>query len=336
MILVTGATGILGRKIVLDLLMQGRKVRATKRHKSDLEEVKHSFTFYTDQSDFYFNQIDWVDVDFEDMNSLEKALEGVEEVYHCAAKVSFHPKNQSEMFHTNIEGTKQWLYASQDAGVKKFCFISSIAVLDGFNEDGEMDENSDYNSKLEHSAYAISKHFSEMEVWRASAEGLNTVIVNPGVIIGSGNWNSSSGTLFKSLAKSPFSFSGSTSYVDVRDVSKIAIQLMDNNIFGERFIVVSGNEKYEKVANFVREKLNLKPVKVLSDAVLKIGSVLSSLFGWIFPIFKMMNKVNIESLTSSNIISNKKIKERLQIQMIPVMESLEFHLNNYIKDQKQA
>ena len=332
MILVTGATGILGRVIVLELLKRGKTVRAAKRKSSNLEEVKDSFRFYTENPTEFFNKIEWVNVDFEDIHSLQNALNGVEEVYHCAAKVSFHPKDKRKMYKTNIEGTKQLLYASENSSVKKFLFVSSIAVLDGFNENGELDESSDFNPKVDHSSYAISKHFSEMEVWRASAEGLNVAIVNPGLIIGSGNWKESSGTIFMEFDKNNYTFSGGTSYVDVRDVAKISIELMEKNAFGERFILVSENAKYEEVGNFIRQKLGKSPLKMLPQSVLKIGYYLNILFGWLISPLRMANKVNVQSVTEFNKISNKKIKEKLNYEFITVEESLAFHLENYKKD----
>ena len=334
MILVTGATGILGRVIVLELLKRGKTVRATKRKSSNLEEVKNSFRFYTENPNEYFEKINWIDVDFDNLNSLEKALEGVEEVYHCAAKVSFHPNDEKKMYHTNIEGTTQLLYACENSSVKKFLFVSSIAVLDGFNENGELDESSDFNPKIDHSAYAISKHFAEMEVWRASAEGLNTVIVNPGLIIGSGNWNESSGTLFKELGENNYTFSGGTSYVDVRDVAKISVELMEKNIFAERFILVSENKKYEEIANSIKQKLGKPAVKIVPNILLKVTVFLNSILGWLISPLKMANKVNIKSVTEFNKISNQKIKEKLNYEFISVEESLAFHVENYIKSNK--
>ncbi len=331
MILVTGATGILGRVIVLELLKRGKTVRATKRKSSNLEEVKNSFGFYTENHTEFFNKIEWINVDFEDIYSLQKALVGVEEVYHCAAKVSFHPKDKRKMYKTNIEGTKQLLYASENSSVKKFLFVSSIAVLDGFNENGELDESSDFNPKIDHSSYAISKHFSEMEVWRASAEGLNVAIVNPGLIIGSGNWNESSGTLFKELGENAYTFSGGTSYVDVRDVAKISVELMENNIFGERFILISENKKYEEIANFIKQKLGKSATKIIPNGLLKVGVFLNAILGWLISPLKMANKVNVQSVTEFNKISNKKIKEKLNYEFIPLEESLAFHLENYLK-----
>ena len=333
MTLVTGATGILGRVIVLELLKRGKTVRATKRKTSNLEEVRHSFKFYTENPDEFFNKIEWVDIDFDDIDSLKIAVNGVEEVYHCAAKVSFHPDARNKMYHTNIDGTKNLLYACENSSVKKFCFVSSIAVLDGFNENGMMDEDSDFNSKLEHSAYAESKHFSEMEVWRASAEGLNVVIVNPGMIIGSGNWNESSGLIYENFTKG-FTFSGGTSYVDVRDVAKISVELMEKNIFGERFILISENKRYSEMTNFVRNKLGKSTPKILSKSVLNFAKILNFCFGWFIPSLKMANKVNIESVTNLNPVSNQKIRERLDYEFIPVEESLDFHLKNYRQDKK--
>jgi dihydroflavonol-4-reductase len=334
MIFVTGATGILGRVIVLELLKKGEKVRAAKRPSSNISEVKHSYQFYTENPEAFFRQIEWVDVDFDDIHAVEAALKDVTEVYHCAAKVSFHPKDEKEMNHTNIKGTENLLFACEGSGVQKFMHVSSIAVLDSFNDQGELDEDSDFNPKIEHSAYAISKHLSEMEVWRASAEGLNTIIINPGMIIGTGNWGKSSGDIFPTFEKNAFTFSGGSNYVDVRDVAKIAIDLMEKNKFGKRFILISENKKYTEIGNQIRRKLGLKDASILSNGILNTGRWLNVLFGWLIPQLKMATKTNIEAVTSSSVISNKKVKEVLNFEFIPVQESVEFHLNNYINDKK--
>lgn len=334
MVFVTGATGILGRVIVLELLKKGKNVRAAKRPTSNLDEVRHSYAFYTENPDDFFNKIDWVDVNFDDVSALQNILKGVEEVYHCAAKVSFHPQDEKEMYHTNIKGTENLLYACENSEVKKILHVSSIAVLDNFNEKGELDEESDFNPKLEHSAYSLSKHLSEMEAWRASAEGLNVVIINPGMIIGSGNWGTSSGDIFPTFEKNSFTFSGGTSYVDVRDVAEISIELMEKNIFGERFIIVSENKSYAELGKQIRSKLGLKEAKILSKFQLNLGRWANILFGWLIPKLRMITKTNIEAISTLNVISNQKIKEQLDYQFISVSESVDFHLNNYINDKK--
>lgn len=334
MVLVTGATGILGRVIVLELLRRGKAVRAAKRTTSNLQEVRESLRFYTENSDEVFAKIEWVDVDFNDLFGLEQVLEGITEVYHCAATVSFDPSLSKQMFKTNIDGTKNLLTACENSSVKKFCFVSSVAVLDGVNEQGETDETCDYNTKLDHSTYAVSKHFSEMEVWRAEAEGLSTVIVNPGVIIGSGNWDSSSGLLFKNLLRG-VTFAGGASYIDVRDVAKISVELMEREIFGERFILVSENRRFHEVGTYVRRKFGKDAPKVIQRPLLKIVQVFAILFGWLFPALRMLNKVSIDTVDGLSNISNKKIRQTLGYDFIPVTESLDFHLENYISDLKK-
>lgn len=334
MVLVTGATGILGRVIVLELLRRGKAVRAAKRTTSNLQEVRESLRFYSENSDEVFAKIEWVDVDFTDLFGLEQVLEGITEVYHCAATVSFDPSLSKQMFKTNIDGTKNMLTACENSSVKKFCFVSSVAVLDGVNEQGETDETCDYNTKLDHSTYAVSKHFSEMEVWRAEAEGLSTVIVNPGVIIGSGNWDSSSGLLFKNLLRG-VTFAGGAPYIDVRDVAKISVELMEREIFGERFILVSENRRFHEVGTYVRRKFGKDAPKVIQRPLLKIVQVFAILFGWLFPALRMVNKVSIDTVDGLSNISNKKIRQTLGYDFIPVTESLDFHLENYISDLKK-
>ena len=329
MVLVTGATGILGRVLVLELLKQGKSVRATKREMSNLQEVKKSWDFYTSQADEYFKKIEWVEVDFEDLDSLRIALEGIEEVYHCSAKVSFYPKDEAEMLRTNVEGAKNLLYIAEEKLVKKFLFVSSIAVFDKTNEHGEIDEESEFDGKKQNSAYALSKYFSEMEVWRAYVEGMNVIIINPGVIIGSGNWGRSSGDLFPSFEKSPFSFSGGTAYVDVRDVAKIAVILMEKEKFGERYIIISENKKYKEVADKIRQFLGKNESVILPKFWLNLGYGLNLALGWLFPYLRIISKENIKMLTEFTPISNKKIIKELNFQFISVKDSLDFHLKNY-------
>ena len=334
MVFVTGATGILGRMIVLELLKKGEKVRAAKRPGSNLDDVKKSWSHYTENADVFFSKIEWIDIDFNDIYSLQSALESVNEVYHCAAKVSFRPQDEKELYRTNIEGTKQLLYACENSGVQKFLHVSSIAVLDSLNEKGELDEESDFTPKIEHSAYAISKHLSEMEVWRASAEGLNTIIINPGMIIGSGNWGNSSGDIFPTFEKNKYTFSGGANYVDVRDVAEIALELMEKEVFGQRFILISENKRYADIGKQIRSKLNLKELKILPKSILTFGRVANILFGWLIPALKIVNKTNIESITTFTAISNQKIKREINFQFTTVQESIDFHLNNYINDKK--
>ena len=134
------------------------------------------------------------------------------------------------------------------------------------------------------------------------------------------------------MGENAYTFSGGTSYVDVRDVAQISIELMEKNIFGERFILISENKKYQDVANFIKQKLGKQGVKLVPNGLLKTGVFLNSILGWLISPLKMANKVNVQSVTEFNKISNKKIKEKLNYEFIPLEESLAFHLENYKKD----
>lgn len=333
MVLVTGATGILGRVITLKLLKKGEKVLATKRASSNLEDVKNSFQYYTDQSEEWFDKIHWIDLDFEDLRALCKITSEVSEIYHCLGKVSFDPKDKRDLYQTNVDYTKNLLYACENSMVQKFLFVSSISVLDGINENGIINEESDFNPKVPHSHYAFSKYLAEMEVWRASAEGMNTVIVNPGVIIGSGNWQQSSGTLFKAFSENDKMFSGGTGYVDVRDVADICIRLMDAGKFGHRYVVVAENKTYKEVGDIVRTEQNLKPISLISDGILKGFSFLRY-FGFIIPKLRMLTPANINALTSFHVISSDKIILTLGFSFIPIAESVKFHVHNFLAKSK--
>ena len=335
MVLVTGATGILGRVITLQLLKQGRKVLATKRPTSNLEDVRQSFRFYTDDHNYWFQQIQWIDLDFEDLEALQQVASEVTEVYHCLGKVSFDPADRKALYHINVNYTKNLLYACENSTVGKFLYVSSISVLDGVNEFGVVDESSDFNPKVPHSHYALSKQMAEMEVWRASAEGLNTIIVNPGVIIGSGNWEQSSGTLFKTFTQDNRTFSGGTGYVDVRDVAEACIKLMKKSYFGQRYVLVSENKTYVEVANQIRAKLNLRSVSLLSENFVRVIAPLRY-FGFLIPKLRLLTPANINAVTTHQPLSSGKILNALNFKFLPVAESLDFHFNNYLVDHRSS
>jgi len=335
MIFVTGATGLLGRVIVLELLKKGKKVRASKRASSNLDEVKKSFKFYTEYPAFFFKKIEWVEVDFDDEKSIEIALRDVGEVYHCAGKISFDSKDDEEVYHAGVTATKNLLSACKASSVYKFLYVSSAAVMDLTNQYGMLTEQSLFDHQKDHSAYVISKYMCEQLVKSADSLRFRTVIVSPGMILGSGNWKQSSGELLQIFIDTPFTFSGGTSCVDVRDVAKISLLLMEQNVFGERFIISSENKKYTQIAHEIREKIGKKNSIVLTKKHLKCLIFLNILFGWLIAKLRLLTKANIDFVSSFPKASNKRIKEKLDYNFIPVAESIDFHIGNYIKDKNK-
>lgn len=333
MVLVTGGTGLLGTYFLLQLVRLNKKVRVLLRHKAPKHEVLEMFKIYEPEKYLqFYNSLLWVEGDLLDISSLEIALKGVTHVYHIAGKVSFDENQKDELYKVNVEGTKNIINISIEKQIEKFCFISSIATLDIIPGQPYIDEKAEWNFKNIHSSYASSKYAAEMEVWRGSQEGLKVIVVNPGIILGSGNWERSSGFLYDmAMTKNAFYPSGLSAYIDAEDVSKISIQLMDNNsIFNEKYILVSENATYQKVFQILRKYFNKKPAIKISDFWLsKIA-----LFSRILPIKKKLNKATFLALTSKTGYCNKKINETLGFTFTPLKKSLEFHANNYLHYKK--
>ena len=201
MILVTGGTGLVGAHLLLTLVNNGEKVRAIHRVSSNLDAVKNVFSYDTCETQTLFNKIEWIIADITDVTTLEAAFKNIEYVYHCAAFISFNPRHYSVLKKVNIEGTANVVNFCLTEGVKKLCYVSSIATL-GKTTDGSFStEETEFKPEEKNSVYAITKHEAEMQVWRGTQEGLDAIIVHPGVIIGEGIWNSASGGIFRTISK---------------------------------------------------------------------------------------------------------------------------------------
>lgn len=239
MILVTGGTGLLGRKLIEALLEKGERVRAMV-HKS-LAEKQHP-------------NLDYVNGNLLDVVSLEESLEGIHEVYHCAAFVSYAPGMVHKLYKVNVEGTANLVNTCIDAGIRKLIHVSSVSALPGGINGEAIHEQHPWNVPKPGSNYGRSKYLGEMEVWRGMAEGLNAAIVNPSIILGEGDWEKGSASLFKNIFNEfPWYSNGITGFVDVQDVVMAMILLMDSDIANERFIISAENRSFQEVFNCMAE-----------------------------------------------------------------------------------
>lgn len=259
MILVTGATGLVGSHLILHLLQSGRAVSAMYRSNHSVQKAKSIFELYGKAE--LFGRINWIEADVTDVPSLEFAFRNIEQVYHCAACLSFDPADEDLLRKTNIEGTANVVNSCLQYGIKKLCHVSSIAALGDLKESGQIiTEETDWNPEKPHSDYAISKYGAEMEIWRGQQEGLEVVIVNPGVILGPGFWDSGSGEIFSRVAGGLlFHTKGTTGFTTVQDVVAIMQKLMESDIHGERFIVVSKNISFETMLKAIAKLLQVRP-----------------------------------------------------------------------------
>lgn len=269
MILVTGGTGLIGSHLLLHLVKQGKKVRSNYRTKESIEKVYKIFGFYSDEPNL-INQIEWVQADITDISNLECLFEGVEQVYHCAALISFDPKDYKKLERTNVEGTANVVNLCLKFGIQKLCYISSIAAIGPSLNKQMVTEETEWNENRA-SVYGLTKYDAELEVWRGSQEGLSVVIVNPGVVVGPGFWRSGSGSFFTYVSReSKHYIPGGTGFVTVNDVVNAMSSLMDSEIQSERYILVSENLAYFEFFIKIAKGLGVQaPEKKLSKLMLE-------------------------------------------------------------------
>ena len=324
MILVTGGTGLVGSHLLYHLTLKNDEIRATYRTKSSLEKVKKVFSYYTSDTSL-FDKIEWCKADITKVPDMILAFKSVNQVYHCAAFISFNPKDYIEMRKVNIHGTAIVVNLCINAKVDKLCYVSSIAAVGDAKIGQEfIDETCEWNKELDNSGYSITKFGGEMEVWRASQEGVDVVIVNPGVILGSGFWDAGSGKLFSQVYHG-FNYytEGVTGFVSVQDVVKAMIQLVNSSIKNERFILVSENKTYKEVLfaiadAFGKKRPSVKIKKWQIELFWRFAWVVSKITG----VTPLLSKYSARSAHTISKYSSKKIKEKLDFDFEDVQDSI--------------
>jgi len=286
-VLVTGATGMLGSRLVYDLIRNGYRVRALLRNRSRLEQFQVNMGYYTPGAESLTRKVTWIETDLSDYPGLFDALDGIEMVFHCAAMVSFSPHQRKQMYETNITGTGNLVNACLEKGVKRICHVSSIAAL-GRTEDGEwVTEETAWIPEKKHTGYSISKFHSEMEIWRGVYEGLEAVVLNPSVILGPGDWDNGSPVFYKQIHQGmPFFTRGGTGFVDIRDVCKAMLLLSDEQNWGKaknnRYLISGSNHTYQELFTAIARSIGKKPPRIratrsMMEAAWRLNGLISLL-----------------------------------------------------------
>ena len=246
MILVTGASGLVGSHLIQSLIEKGIIVRAL--YRQSIPSFKGA------------EKVNWVKGDILDFSTLNEAMQGVSQVYHCAAIVSFSPKQADVMLQANVEGTANIVNACIQHQIQKLVYVSSVAALGRIRQDAPINETMNWTPETSNSIYGKSKYLAEMEVWRGMGEGLNVAIVNPVIILGAGDWNKGSSEIFKSAYDEfPWYTNGVSGFVDVMDVVEAMQLLMKSEVNGQRFIISADNVSYQAIFNLIAKAFNKRP-----------------------------------------------------------------------------
>jgi len=242
-VLITGATGYIGSALTQYLHQHhGTSLRLKALVRST--SLRHHLDSLP---------IDWIYGDLLHPASLWDATEGVDVVFHCAALVSFHQKDYRRLYRANVIGTRNLVNACLKNHVKRLVHVSSTAAIgsNGLRASELSTEQTPFHAWQHQIGYMLSKYLSEFEVWRGVAEGLDSVIVNPSVVLGDLEERLHSASefiadLFRGII--PFVPNGATGFVDIRDVVFAIEQAWKHGKTGERYIISSENLSYRALA----------------------------------------------------------------------------------------
>ena len=273
-------------------LIKEEKIRALKREFSSLIYIKYLLN--EKKIDHLWHKIEWVNGDLKDYSSLEPHFEGIDSVYHIGGFVDIKSskENKKRLNEINVKGTKNIIELSIKHEVNSLLFMSSISTINASN-------------RYHINDYTLSKLMAENIVMEAIlGKKINGVIVNPGVILGEGIYDRSSGKIINELSRG-FYTSGKVEVIQAEDVSKCCITLMRKKLFNSRYILFCENISYEKMVKTLCKRKNIK-TWYLPDNILKILYLISKLLSH-FGVKSFLNSNTLETLTFVPSNSNSKI-----------------------------
>lgn len=326
-ILVTGGTGFLGSYIIKLLVEKGYAVRAIRRSNKLPSWIPARIFDNTSTG-----SVEWVEGDILDVVALEDAMEGVDTIIHTAAVVSFTKKERKNMYQVNVDGTSNVVNIALEKNINRLVHISSVASLGRTAAGGHVNEEKKWEESKVNTHYAKSKYKAEVEVWRGVSEGLDAVILNPATILGYGDWHSSSCALFKNIYDGfKWYTSGINGFVDVEDVARAVVLLMESNITEQRFIINGDSWSFKKLQDTIADEFGKKrPSQLATPFLLNIAwqvEKLKSLFTGKKP---FLTKESSRVALSQTYFDNDKILKALpEFSFTPLEESVKRACEKY-------
>ncbi len=324
MILVTGATGLVGSYLLFELLKSDEPIRALLYNQKSLERTRGIFESLGGDAKSMVDRVEWIKGDVLDVMLLAEAMQGIKKVYHCAAIVSFEPVDHDNMMKINVEGTTNVVNAALEAGVEKLCHVSSVAALGRTENSNVIDEKSQFKTNRYNSKYSLSKHLAEREVWRGTAEGLNAVIVNPAIILGYGHPDKGSTKMFTTIYKnSLFYGQGINGFVGVEDVVRAMIGLMESNIVNERYVVSAGDFSYRDIFSMIARGFGKPEPKFPVPApILELVWRFEWLRAMLTSAKPLITKETARTSKGNYLYPSNKLKKALNFEYTPMEETI--------------
>jgi dihydroflavonol-4-reductase len=310
-ITITGVSGLVGANMARTLLAEGRQVRGVIHHEQRAIEGL---------------EIELVQADVCDLDSLLRAFSGAWVVYHLAAYISLEMNCWAEVEPVNVQGVRNVVEACLRCGVEKLVHFSSIHALQQQPYNQPVDENRPLATADHFPPYDRSKALGEIEIQRGIARGLHAVILYPTAMIGPHDYYPSyfgKALLSLVMGRIPALVSGGFDWVDVRDVVAAAIQAEKTAASGSRYLLSGHWRSVKQVAELAARFTGTKPPRLsvpLSLAYLAAPLMyFLAKFNGSQPVY---TRVTLDALRSNQHISHEKASRELRYQPRPFEETI--------------
>ncbi len=249
MILLTGPTGYLGHRLAQALAQANHPFRALVRATSEVSRLQD------------LPNCEIVTGDLTDPDSLLDACADVDTIIHTAALVSFQTADRDQMLFVNGEGTANLVNMALEAGVRRIIHLSSVAVLNRRDGGPIVTLAERWPEQRPNTSYAESKFMAEREIWRGQAEGLEVAVLYPTHMLGPGDWAHDHAPKLWTMAAKERGFypTGTTGFVDVRDVVDATLAVLERDEDGERFLLNAVNWSWEEAMTKIARSIDAKP-----------------------------------------------------------------------------
>jgi dihydroflavonol-4-reductase len=309
-VLVTGASGFIGSKLVPALVQAGHEVRTFARRKP---------------AGFDGLPVEHVNGDVTDFAAVSNAVAGSDIVFHLAGLVSYRKSDRERQHAINVTGSKNVMQACLDHQVQRVIHTSSIAGM-GIPEPGTVgDESIRYNLEGRGLNYCDSKYESEQAVLEYASKGLPVLILSPGIIFGEGDTHPHHKAIFLAMSKGwlvgwpP----GGVTFCDIDDVVQAHVNAITKGRVGERYVLGSANLTFREAATVCSTALGSKPPAFEIPGWILEG--IGSLCETIFPLFGQSPALTkqVAWLSQQQIFfSNRKSMDELGVASTPFEQTV--------------
>lgn len=334
-IAVTGATGLVGSHLVAELLARGcRDIILTVRDASRIGRM--TATLEREGVDYSDARFEVVEAGLTNPIELKEAFEGADIVFNCAAQVSLGAMDDNVLIEGNMWMARHVVNACLAAGVGKLVHVSSVAAVGDAPEGVQfIDETMVHESIADLPSYYAGKLLAENEVMRGAAEGLRTVVVNPTLILGAGDWRTGSTAMIPTMASgTSFYTDGVTGMVDVRDVARAMVELAGReDAVGERFILCGENMPYREFLTRAAQAAGKKPPGIrLGGHALGFAWRAAKLSGKITGTKTLFTREIAEVLQKKTYYSSDKVKNMIGFAFTPIGDTIERIVKQYLDE----